>query len=116
MGLNKQQRLRGASEVSSVITGIRPISYGGLSLRVLQNRPGERTKFSVVVPVGVHAGAVKRNTLRRRIAESLRVVLRRYAPTTGRSVVLMAKQQDMSSQEIEEALVLLLGKSGILQQ
>jgi ribonuclease P protein component len=115
MALNREQRIRGAAHVSRVFSGARPIHHGGLSVRTLRSEQGGTT-FAVTVPVSVEQQAVKRNALRRRITECVRLLLARRKITDGVRVVITARRSALGVQEIRESLVLLMTKSGILQQ
>jgi len=66
--------------------------------------------------VSVAASAVRRNALRRRVTENLRLLLAKRPAADAARVVITARQAEMSSAEIMESLVLLLEKSGILLQ
>lgn len=115
MALNRRQRIRGATNVKRVYSGTRPIHHGGLSVRVVRV-PGGASTFAVTVPVSVAAGAVRRNALRRRVTESLRLLLAKRPAADAMRVVITARRAEMSTAEIWESLVLLLEKSGILPQ
>lgn len=98
-----------------VYSGTRPIHHGGLSVRVARI-PGGPSTFAVTVPVSVAASAVRRNALRRRVTENLRLLLAKRPTADAARVVITARQAEPSSAEIMESLVLLLEKSGILLQ
>jgi len=74
------------------------------------------TRFAVTVPVKIAPRAVERNALRRRISESLRLLLTEHALSGGRRAVVTAQKYSLTGPEITEALVMLLKKSGILPQ
>ena len=86
-----------------------------MTIRVARSR-GERTTFAVTVPASAVPGAVRRNRLRRRISEQLRLLVKSRRLSVPATVVVVGRNEAMTAAEIRDVLVMLLMKSGILQQ
>jgi len=115
MALNKRLRIGSATRVNRVFSATRPLQHDGLAVRALKV-PRERTTFAVTVPVAVAPKAVDRNALRRLISEQLRILLKTTTVRSGYRAVISARSRYVQASGVRDALVLLLGKSGILQQ
>lgn len=113
MALKKHQRLRSARTISAVYARIRPRHHGGLSIRVHSGNAGI-TRFAVIVPSGTVSQAAKRNRIRRRVLEALRLLIQRQKLADGMQVIITVQKSTFQTGEIRETLVLLLAKSGIL--
>ena len=70
----------------------------------------------VVVPVKIAPLAVRRNAIRRKVGEALRRIVGAGGVVAGKEVVVAVHNAPLTATVLEKLLVLLLQKSGILQQ
>lgn len=93
----------------------RPVRSGLFSLHVLNNDRIKSTRVAVVVSRKVHKSAVKRNRIRRRVYEVIRLNMADFKFKA--EIVITAYQPEiaeLSSDELSKELTGLLKKSGLL--
>lgn len=115
MALKKQHRLKQSNIITKIFSASRPFQEGGVSVRALAGRPGP-SRFVVVVPLKVAPLATQRNAIRRRVTEMLRKIVLTGGLVEQKEIVVTVNNAMMGATPLESALVLLLRKSGILQQ
>jgi len=89
--------------------------YGGSFLAVKTAKNGlDATRVGFLVGLKISKKAVVRNKIKRRLRASIRKMIFEFKP--GYDVVVMVRPQivDKNYQEIDEALVIVLKKAGIL--
>ena len=113
--MRKRNHLRANADFKRVRRQGRAFVHRLLVLAVLPNDL-EHSRFGFVV--GRRIGkAVKRNRVRRRMRESVRLRLQRGEIAAGWDVVLVARPpiRDASFQQVDKAIGLMLRQAGILQ-
>jgi ribonuclease P protein component len=110
--LPREKRLRKRSEFATVYSRGRSWSHPLLALRVLPNQqPLTRFGFAIGKKVG---GAVVRNRVKRRLRE----VVRQAVVAPGYDVVVIGRPaaRETSYQDLQEALLHLFRRAGLLSQ
>ena len=113
MVLQRQHRADSA-EIKELFRSSRRVTDGPITLRFAPNAHGSPTTFAVIVPRGAMPSAVRRNALRRRITEALRLILHARATTGGAAAITV--RSELGDAPLDEILLPLLKKSGILTQ
>ena len=115
MALPKQRRLKESKIISQVFSKARPTQEFGISVRAMDSRQ-QLSRFVVVVPMKSAPLAVHRNAIRRRVAETLQRIVTAGGIAPRKNVVVTVRSLLPNATTLEKSLVLLLRKSGILQQ
>lgn len=88
-----------------------------LSLRIVHNERRSQSRFAVVVTKKVQKAAPRRNRIRRRIYEIIRTNWDHIAPSQDMIInVYDPLVTDMSYQELEKAVISLLGQAGVWRE
>lgn len=115
MALPKKKRLPGTA-LAGIVRTKSVASDGPVSLKALRDGRGA-FRCAVVVPSLVAPAATRRNRIRRAYTEALRLVLKKHAPDSGWSCLLMVRTSDIGApQELQRRILVLLQKSGIVSQ
>ncbi len=115
MAFPKQQRLKNTKSISQVLKQVRPTHEGGITLRVTEGLT-EKSAVAVLVPRSAAATAVARNALRRATTEELRRIIKDGRVVPRKKIVVVVRSIPLRQKDFHDTLVLLLNKSGILQQ
>lgn len=115
MAFPKHQRLKDTKSISHVLRQARPLHEGGITIRVTEG-VAEKTGIAVLVPRSAAPTAVARNALRRATTEALRKIMKEGNVASRKKIVIVVRSTPLRQKDFHDTLVLLLNKSGILQQ
>lgn len=112
MAIPRQHKIKDKAIFANIRRTGRSVATTHLGVRVMRGLAGV-SKISVIVPVRVAPKASRRNLIRRRVSESVRKQISRLK--SGCAILITVNSVALPrGAALEEEMVLLLEKSGIL--